>query len=288
MSVTWRADLEREGFVVLPGFVDDDACDSLMRRAAEIVDEFDARSMRSIFTTDERERVYDAYFLASGDKVRCFFESDAVDESGSLVVDKGRSINKIGHAMHDLDPTFNDFSRTSDLEELAAALGYADPLLLQSMFIFKHPEIGGEVGVHQDATFLYTEPNSTVGLWFALQDARIDNACLWVVPGGHHHGLARRNVRSADGGTTFVELAGGVPDSPQVPLEVDKGTLVVLDGLLPHRSDANHSARSRQAYTLHLIERAAEYPADNWLRRAPDMPLRGFGSRDGTYWEASS
>ncbi|MFN2413697.1 MAG: hypothetical protein ABR603_01000 [Pyrinomonadaceae bacterium] len=34
--------------------------------------------------------------------------------------------------------------------------------------------------------------------------------------------------------------------------------------------------RSRHAYTLHLIEAGARYPEDNWLRRAPDMPLRGF------------
>ena len=50
----------------------------------------------------------------------------------------------------------------------------------------------------------------------------------------------------------------------------------MLHGLLPHRSGANRSPRSRLAYSLHVIEQAARYPDDNWLRRAPDMPLRGF------------
>ena len=60
------------------------------------------------------------------------------------------------------------------------------------------------------------------------------------------------------------------------PLEVKQGTLIVLDGLLPHYSGANRSERSRHAYTLHLIDGVCRYPDDNWLRRAPEMPLRGF------------
>jgi phytanoyl-CoA hydroxylase len=41
-------------------------------------------------------------------------------------------------------------------------------------------------------------------------------------------------------------------------------------------SHANTSPRSRHAYALHVIDAGAEYAADNWLRRGPDMPLRGF------------
>jgi phytanoyl-CoA hydroxylase len=60
-----------------------------------------------------------------------------------------------------------------------------------------------------------------------------------------------------------------------VPLEAPRGTLVVLDGLLPHRSGPNRSDLPRHAYTLHAIDPRASYPADNWLQR-PDLPLRGF------------
>jgi phytanoyl-CoA hydroxylase len=61
-----------------------------------------------------------------------------------------------------------------------------------------------------------------------------------------------------------------------VPLEVAKGTCIVLHGLLPHRSSANRSPASRHAYALHAIEASARYRADNWLQRAPELPLRGF------------
>ena len=63
-----------------------------------------------------------------------------------------------------------------------------------------------------------------------------------------------------------------------VPLEVAAGTLIVLDGLLPHFSLANRSQRRRAAYTLHAIDPAAHYPTDNWLQRV-GLPLRGFRDR---------
>ena len=61
-----------------------------------------------------------------------------------------------------------------------------------------------------------------------------------------------------------------------MPAEAAKGDLVVFDGRAPHLSGANHSARSRHAYTLHAIDQAAHYPKENWLQRSGDLPLRGF------------
>jgi phytanoyl-CoA hydroxylase len=150
------------------------------------------------------------------------------------------------------------------------------PLLLQSMLIFKQPEIGGEVALHQDATYLYTEPVSVLGLWLALEDATRDNGCLWALPGGHRAALKRRFRRSATGVVVDTLDATPFPPGDEVALEVPQGSLVALHGLLPHRSSANRSPRSRLAYALHLIEEGARYPDDNWLRRAPDRPLRGF------------
>jgi phytanoyl-CoA hydroxylase len=115
------------------------------------------------------------------------------------------------------------------------------------------------------------------GLWFALEDATLENGCLWALAGGHRLGLRSRFVRAEGGGTRFERRDEAAwPDDGLVPLEVGKGALVVLHGLLPHLSRANRSARSRHAYTLHLLDGRSRYPDDNWLRRAPSMPLRGF------------
>ena len=268
---------EEDGFLVVENFTTPDECDALRERAAELVAEYDPSDYISIFSTHQQTRTSDDYFLNSGDKIRFFFEEEAFDAENRLRHSKERSINKIGHALHDLDPVFNHFSRSPKLAALISNLGYKQPLLIQSMYIFKQPGIGGEVTCHQDATFLYTEPMSVTGLWFALEDATRENGCLWAFPGGHKHGLKSRFLRAEGGGTCFEAYDENAwPLDELVSLEVAKGTLIILNGLLPHMSLVNRSLRSRHAYTLHVIESDCHYPADNWLQRAPQMPLRGF------------
>jgi phytanoyl-CoA hydroxylase len=242
-----------------------------------------------VFTTSEQERVSDRYFLSSGSGVWCFFEEEAFGGDGELRQPKELSINKIGHATHDLDPTFERFSYTADLAGVAADIGLADAVALQSMYIFKQPLIGGEVGCHQDATFLYTDPITVTGFWFAIEDATLENGCLWAAPGGHRTSLRKVFKRlvpygepgSDDGGTEFdVFDESPLPAAPGelAPIEAPAGTLVLLDGLLPHWSDVNRSAKSRHAYSLHCISAAADYPAWNWLQRPADLPLRSLAA----------
>lgn len=271
------SDYDENGYLILERFADENECDLLRARAEELVRDFDPAEIVSIFSTHEQNRTTDDYFLTSGDKIRFFFEENAFNPDGILKYDKEKSINKIGHALHDLDPVFAKFSRTHKLKELAKAIGFDNPLLLQSMYIFKQPNIGGEVTCHQDSTFIYTEPNNIAGLWFALEDATVENGCLWAIPGGHRQGLKSRWRRTQDGGMEFeVFDSTPWPEDKLVPLEVAKGTLILLHGLLPHRSFENRSPRSRHAYTLHLIGANTNYPADNWLQRSKTMPLKGF------------
>jgi phytanoyl-CoA hydroxylase len=264
----------RDGFLRVEGFVDVGRCRELQAAAERIVDAFVPTEQRTVFTTREQERVSTGESLASGAGVWCFYE-----EFDTSVV------NKIGHAMHDLDPTFEAFSYTPELAGVAADVGLADALALQSMYIFKQPYVGGEVGCHQDATFLYTDPISVTGFWFAIEDATVDNGCLWAMPGGHRTRLRkvfRRAGSTDEDGTTFEELDDApLPDpSALTALEARAGTLIVLHGLLPHWSDVNRSGISRHAYSLHCIAGTAEYPAWNWLQRPADMPLHRLDRTD--------
>jgi phytanoyl-CoA hydroxylase len=274
------ADVERyrrDGYLVVPRFVDAEWTERARRRAAELIDTFDPSSHRTVFSTDDQAHGRDDYFLESGDRIRFFFEEGAFDDSGSLVAPAALSINKIGHALHDLDPVFDELSHSVALDAVAHDIGFVDPVVIQSMVIFKQPHIGGEVHLHTDHTFLWTEPQSVTGFWFALEDATIENGCLRVVPGGHRAAPRQRFRRTAEGGTAMEVLdPTPIPTTGEVPVEVEAGTLVVLHGMLPHRSGPNHSARSRHAYTLHAIERSARYPDDNWLHRGAQLAPRGF------------
>ncbi len=278
MSLTsdQQAAFARDGFIVLEGFTDPKACDALTARALDIVDAFTPEEI-SVFLAHDGSLNKDEYFLSSGDKIRCFFEEEAFDAQGNLKQDLALSINKIGHAMHDLDDVFDGFSRADNVCDLVAALPINDPRALQSMYIFKQPRIGGEVTYHQDATYLYTEPSSVIGLWWALEDATIENGCLWAWPGGHHEAVRARLLRNPDDTVRYeVFDEAPWPADKFVPLEVPKGTLVAFGGNVPHGSAPNRSDRSRHAYTVHMIDGSLPYPATNWLQRTPDMPLRGF------------
>ncbi len=281
LSAQMLEDYQRTGVLVLEDFVAPAACDALRRRAAELVDGFDPGSAQSVFSTTEQTQHDDRYFIESGDKIRYFFERDAWNDNGELQAPTIDCLNKIGHAMHDLDPEFDAFSRTPELRELVNGLGIRDPGIIQSMYIFKPPRIGGEVVCHQDSTYLYTEPESCIGFWFALEDATLQNGCMYFIPGVHHEPLRERNRRNAEGTRTQNETLdpAPLPEHLKVPAPVPKGSLVVFSGRTPHLSGPNLSERSRHAYTVHVIDRSCHYPADNWLQRGPDLPLRGFDHR---------
>jgi len=268
---------ETNGFLLIPDFLSAEECDELVAEAGLLVDSFEPEEVKTIFSTQDQQRSTNDYFMNSGDKIRFFFEPNAFTETGQLRQDKRLSINKIGHGLHDLNPVFSKLSRKPALASVCTDLGFTNPLLMQSMYIFKQPRIGGEVTCHQDATFLYTEPMSVTGFWFALQDATLTNGCMYALPGGHRTPLKRKFRRDSSGGATFEELdTSPWPEEGYVPLEAEKGSLILLHGLLPHLSGPNTSDISRHAYTLHIIEGTAYYPKENWLQRSKENPAQGF------------
>jgi phytanoyl-CoA hydroxylase len=272
-----RDDWNRLGYLALPGFKTEPDLAAVRERAQALVEAFDPATGASRFSTRDRGLIADERLIASAEGVHCFFEEEALDGAGRLVVPKSRSINKIGHAMHDLDPVFERFSHGPALAELAADLGLVRPQVWQSQVIFKQPHIGGEVGWHQDGSFFATTPQTVTTFWFALEDATIDNGCLWVQPGAQHDPLRERYL-CEDGRLHMQPLdAKPWPDaSNAVPLPVAAGTLIVFGGLLPHYSGPNRSPKSRLAYTLHATCGTAGYSPLNWLQRSAALPVRGF------------
>ena len=271
---------KQQGYLVLPGFKSALELAAVTARAHELVQAFAPGAQVSRFSTRDRSLLADAALLASAHAVQGFFEEEALDANHQLRVPKSRSINKIGHALHELDPVYSAFSHGPALAELAAELGLQQPQLRQSQVIFKQPHIGGEVGWHQDATFFFTTPQTVTTFWFALEDATRDNGCLWLEPGGHRgpRGVLREQYTCHDGRLQMQPLDPTPwPDFTQaLALPVPAGTLVCFDGLLPHCSAANRSPRSRLAYTLHVTDGSARYSPLNWLQPGPSQTVWGL------------
>jgi len=265
---------DNNGYLIIEDFKTHKECDELINRSKELIEEQDFNNQQSVFDTVSQSHNDDNYFLESGDKIRFFFEEKANLDEENVKTNKQYIVNKIGHALHDLDDKFIAFSKNEQLDQIARSVGFQDPLLLQSMYIFKQPKIGGEVVCHQDSTFLITEPESTVGFWFALEDANRDNGCLQVASGGHK-GPLRKLFKRENNQMKMEELSNEPFPETDTFVEVKKGTLVLLHGRLPHYSCENKSPNSRHAYTIHAIDGKSNYLDYNWLQR-PSLKLNGF------------
>ncbi len=262
---------QTEGYLVLPDFKSSADCAAAVARAQALVEAFEPAAQTagaSRFSTRDRSVVADAALIASAHAVHCFFEEEALDDEGRLRVPKAQSINKIGHALHDLDPFFQAFSHGPELAALGAALGLVQPQVWQSQLIFKQPHIGGEVGWHQDCSFFLTTPESVITFWFALEEATLDNGCLWVQPGGQGSPLREQYLREGERLRMQALDATPWPDTGNAqPLPCAAGTLVLFGGRLPHCSAPNRSPKSRLAYTLHVTDGRCAYSPHNWLQR---------------------
>jgi phytanoyl-CoA hydroxylase len=158
----------------------------------------------TVFRTDEKqieEQGSTDYFLESANKVHFFAESGAMTQEGKLkqefLNDKISALNKAGHGMHVQPGAFHTYTKSDKVRNLVSELGWEDPVVPQSMYIFKQARVGAEVTSHQDSTFLYTTPKqSCLGLWLALDDATITNGCLWVRPKSHREMTRTKFVKN--------------------------------------------------------------------------------------------
>lgn len=258
---------EQQGYLVLPDFISSQECEQLIAEQEVIISNLSPLSnSKVIFDTDSQQHAQEQYFFDSARSIKLFYEKDAFDQQGGLTTTLDKAINKIGHALHDFNPVFEKFSYQQKIKDLVLNLGINHPKIVQSMYLLKQPKIGNQVDLHQDSTFIYTTPETCLGLWFALEDANVNNGCLWAIPGDHIAPLREKLMRYNN--ITHMEVLDSTPFdlSKAIPLEVKVGTLVVLHGRLPHYSEYNHSSKSRHAYSLHIVDNDAQYCQFNWLQ----------------------
>tara|TARA_B100000795_G_scaffold249998_1_gene217884 strand:+ start:64 stop:1101 length:1038 start_codon:yes stop_codon:yes gene_type:complete len=303
----------QKGVGIVKSFASKEECEGMMKQMHTLIDQWDPTDL-VVFRTDDKQTENQGnsdYFLDSGDGIAFFLEPAAVDDKTGLLQEgrsKHESLNKVGHGLHVQDPIFRKYSTSQRVSALTRALGWVDPVLPQSMYIFKQPHDGAEVTSHQDSTFLYTEPRQTcLGLWLALEDATLENGAIWARPGSHLEPIRRHFYRNPEyfknGNKDAPQmlfhnlendetenpalawegtLPPGVPEDQAaknagfVPFECKQGDLVLIHGSVDHLSLKNTSPKSRHTYQLHLVEGPSEgitWSKDNWLQLNEDRPF---------------
>lgn len=131
---------------------------------------------------------------------------------------------------------------------------------MQSMLFFKPPGLQGQAW-HQDERFIPTRDRSLVGAWIAVDDADVDNGCLWVLPGSHRTGQLWP-TRDHEKPELFdpTDESHGFDDSAAIPIEVSAGSVVFFNGYLLHRSMPNRSDRRRMALVNHYMNAWSPLP----------------------------
>lgn len=132
-------------------------------------------------------------------------------------------------------------------------LGTGDARLYWEQAVAKPPQARTELPWHQDNGYTPLVPEEYVTCWMALDDADVDNGCLWVIPGSHRAGT-KQHVNGA--GPFRVGHDGPASDGVAVPIR--KGSVLVFSSLLMHRSGPNTTERDRRAWIIQFCGGAAK------------------------------
>lgn len=291
------------GFTLLPGFANPSTVvQQLKQQMADLTEAWDPEQNTMSFATDAKaneSQGSDDYFLESASRVHFFAESHALDDKTNKLKpyyadNKLAALCKAGHGLHMIPGPFHTYTTSNQVKQLVAELGWKDPVVPQSMYICKNPKIGTTCHSHQDSTFLFTEPKqSCLGLWLALDDATLENGCLWVRPKSHWESVRRQfkrnvhhfgqeaiqNVSNVGRGNleapkmvfetlqpeSTIPWEGTLPDGSEppcqgllkagfIPIECKAGDLLAFCGELDHLSLPNYSDSQRHTFQLHLVE----------------------------------
>lgn len=125
---------------------------------------------------------------------------------------------------------------------------------------YKAPKTGGPTGWHQDHPLWPTiQPPDLVSAWVALEDATVENGCMWMIPGSHQWGNQQRFLGTREEDGLFVpihrdpsQLPEGVDLTP-VPFAVKKGECGIHHCLTWHGSPHNRSDKPRPAIAVHYM-----------------------------------
>jgi len=141
---------------------------------------------------------------------------------------------------------------------------------VQSMYFYKEPGSPGQAA-HQDYYYIRNEPNTLTAAWIAMERVDVENGCLWAIPGSHKLGLLPHGkVKNLDEHEAWTDETEGVDLSQEIPLEMDKGDIVIFHNLLIHSSLRNKTKdRWRRSYVCHYIRHDSTIEREDLKKKIP-------------------
>jgi ectoine hydroxylase-related dioxygenase (phytanoyl-CoA dioxygenase family) len=182
------------------------------------------------------------------------------------------------HFPHKISPLMEQtLAHPALVQALTTVIG-PDVKAMQSMLFVKASGKPGQAW-HQDEDYIPTRDRSLTGAWIALDDATLENGCLWVLPGSHKPGILWKQEWHGDKRFDCSFESRGFPytDTDAVPVEVKKGSVVLFNGYTLHRSLPNRAKSGfRRALVNHYMSAASFLP---W-RNIPDVSVAMNDYRD--------
>jgi ectoine hydroxylase-related dioxygenase (phytanoyl-CoA dioxygenase family) len=166
------------------------------------------------------------------------------------------------HFPHKISPLMREtLAHPRIVEILTRAIG-PNIKCMQSMLFIKHAGKPGQAW-HQDEDFIPTRDRSLGAAWIALDDATIDNGCLWVIPGSHRAGILWPLRQHSNPEYDSIPESFDFPyrETDAIAVEVPAGSIVFFHGYLLHKSLKNRrSAGFRRALVNHYMSAESLLP----------------------------
>lgn len=166
------------------------------------------------------------------------------------------------HFPHKISGIMLNYLATPRIVEVLTEIVGHNVKCMQSMLFIKSSGKPGQAW-HQDEDFIPTRDRSLTGGWIAMDDATIENGCLWIIPGSHKHGvlwpLEQQNDRRFD--CTDESQRFPYTDADAIPVEVKAGSIVFFNGYTLHRSFPNRAkAGYRRVLVNHYMNASSLLP----------------------------
>ncbi|HEX6357388.1 phytanoyl-CoA dioxygenase family protein [Actinophytocola sp.] len=180
------------------------------------------------------------------------------------------------HFPHKMSALMREVGAHPDVVKVLTEVIGPNVKMMQSMLFIKAEGKPGQAW-HQDEAHIPTRDRSLTAAWLALDDATVDNGCLWVLPGSHRTGILFPTRDQDDPRFDCTKEAFGFPDEDAVPVEVPAGAAVIFNGYLLHRSLPNKSNSFRRALVNHYMSAESLLP---WFPPTAKEPMALLDHRD--------